>query len=150
MSQPNRKTARDAFCTFLAPLAGDGAEPFKAILNADSSGVDGRSPLLLVYSSGSRRQPLELYSSNLDNDFRIEVNILVAEDDPTGWNDVMDDCEQAIAEYIGDKDNRVTADWFWINWENDFSLVAPAVFGAEKYKYMAESFNVLVNVKGQA
>jgi len=147
MSQPSRKAARDAFCTLLAPIAGDGAQAFKAILNAAPASVDGRSPLLLVFSAGSRRQPLSLGSSDLDNDFRLECNILVAEDTPSA-DDVLDACEAAVANYLGNTANRVTANWFWINWENDFSLVRPATFG--EYKYLMETFNVLINVKGQA
>lgn len=148
MSQPNREDARDAFCALLASLAEDvngSSKPFRAILNADPSGVDGRGPLLLVFSAGSRRRKMALGSSDLENSFRIEASILVPEDTPS-WNDMMDDCEQAIAEVVGNTANRVTANWFDLDWENSFSVVIPAAFN--RHKYMAESTIFIITVMG--
>lgn len=142
----SRKTVRDAFVALLAAkLVGTGL-PAQAVYGYLPSNTQGQWPILVVRSAGSRRRPGMRSHADFHDEFRLEVLILVHDADTSiNWTDAnvedkLDQLEAALAEVVAD--NRITNDWFFLDFEDSFSRVFMLALGGEAY--VAEQINVIV------
>lgn len=135
----SRKVIRDELVGKLTPpLTGTG--PYQQVLNYDKRDFDGKTPILMVLSVGTQRDPFGINTDKYRTFFRFNLlsfilNKPITKDGYTEQDieDTLDLCEKELVDAI--KDNRRNVGF----WESlylevdESSEVIPANVGGEPY-----------------
>ena len=135
----NRETARDELASLLAAALVGGGNPAVAVYEYQPSDLEGKSPVVLVLSSGSERMRRGMGTQKYRTFHRFEIISLVADaSGDEGWTDQMvedtlDLIEKTVADVIAD--NRAHSG-FWedIRHESGPSTIFPTIIGGDAYK----------------
>lgn len=145
----NRETARDALATLLnAAMVGTG-KPGQQVTNYEKGQITS-APLTQVVSGGSRRRQHGKNSEKWANQFRLLIRNFVPDADASvSWTeqnveDRLDWMEQVTANVIAD--NRGTANWQYIDYEDVMTVIMPAKDNGSGKTYMVEEIPVIVTV----
>ena len=144
----NRETYRDLLAAGLtAELITD--EGVVAAGNIHSHRIydpEGQSPVVGVFSMGSGRKRLTLAGGGSGLRFGVEIWVRAYGDSWTAAQaeDLIDLLEKHVADYVDE--NRSTANWTIIDWEEGGSEIAELTIGG--HPYLAEVVPVIVHVNG--
>lgn len=144
----NRGLVRNALTALLTSKLVGAGKPVQSVTGYLPSDIKDGWPLVIVRSAGSRRRPGMRSHADFHDEFRFEVlTILSDADNSRGWTDQdvenkLDEIEAAIAEVISD--NRSTADWFFLDFADEFSNVFVLTIGGRTY--VAEMTNVVITM----
>ena len=128
----SRKTARDALTALLSDaLVGTGL-PVQAIYGYQKGDFDGQSPVVLVLSGGSEREPFALNATHWENEFVFEVLVFVADADGSSWTDEdvenkVDEIEAIIAATVAS--NRKTTNWSMLDYAEKTAVSSVTIAG---------------------
>ena len=115
---------------FTAELTGSG-KPSQAVYEQGNPGWQHEAPVVIVRSSGSRRRGKFVGGSKGQNDFAFALQIYVPDAKPDGtWTDdqaqdALDELEARAADVV--LANRRTADWLYLDWDNDYSAAESGI-----------------------
>lgn len=145
----NRETARDALATLLnAAMVGVG-KPGQEVTNYEKGQITS-APLTQVVSGGSLRRQHGMNREKWANKFRLIVRNFVPDADASAsWTeqnveDRLDWMEQVTANVIAD--NRSTANWHYIDYDDAMSVIMPARDNGSGKTYMVEEIPIIVEV----
>lgn len=129
----NRETVRDALLTLLSAALTGASNPAQAVYGYLVGDFQGQSPVVVVSSAGSQREPFQLKGQR--NLLYFNIYVFVLFDDPdTGWDeddaeDRIDLIEKEIADVV--IDNRKTANWTHIRLEGRSTVDSMQIGGSE-------------------
>lgn len=142
----DRKTVRDALKVLLeAALTGAGA-PVQAVHAAQLPHFEGQSPVVVVWSAGSRRERLTFQGGKTT--FYVNVDLFVRYSDPAaGWDeqdaeDALDTIERLVAEVA--EYNQRTATWETLDYAD--RSVADSVLLIDGTEYRRETIPLAATV----
>ena len=136
----SRQVIREEIASRATTALTAGAGPFQTIYSDNRRTWKGESPVLVILSEGTAREPLGMGNIQYWNRMRFSFLIFVLEADEKDANwteanveDKVDECEKEVSDFI--MDNR-QAVGFWLNLlpDGDFSAILPATVGGESYR----------------
>ena len=141
----NRETVRDQLATLLAAALVGTGKPAQAVYNYQVGDFEGKSPVVVVTSSGTGRGSPLAYGVT---SFRMELHtfVLYALEDGT-WTeaqseDRLDLLEKTIADVLQDANDSGT--WMSVQMAGD-SVVDGVEIGGDEYRH--ETIPVLITVQ---
>lgn len=129
----NRETVRDALVTLLSSALTGAGNPAQAVYGYQVGDFQGQSPVVVVASAGSQREPFQLRGQR--NLLYFNIFVFVLFDDPdTDWDeddaeDRIDLIEKEIADVV--IDNRKTDNWTHIRLEGRSTVDSLQIGGSE-------------------
>lgn len=113
MTVLNRATVRAAFSAGVAAAVSGTGKPAEIVYDYMPDTLQGQSPVVLVLSRGVRRAIRGMGAKKYDNQFDLEVHVLVYDGEsnpltPAQREDKVDEIEAAVAEYCVQNQNSAT------------------------------------------